>query len=265
MPRAITAEERYLFDVHGFLVVPNAIDAATLCAINAILDERLASTDPSLSAVVIGEQGGEVLGWGPQLVSLIDNPRITPYLEELVHPCFRLDHEYIHVLRPGTGSVPSTLPSSELHGNGAPFDPAQFFRFSDGRMWSGLTVVAYYLRDVNPGDGGFACIPGSHKANYPLPESFLDLNGELPWWIVPVPAPAGTAIIFTEAQAHGTLPWRGAGERRTLFYKYAPHAVAWSSRYYDAGAYEGITERQRAILEPPNSRPARAEAMRRRR
>ena len=38
MPRAITAEERYLFDVHGFLVVPNAIDAPTLCAINAIVD-----------------------------------------------------------------------------------------------------------------------------------------------------------------------------------------------------------------------------------
>jgi len=31
----------------------------------------------------------------------------------------------------------------------------------DGRMANGLTVVAYNLKDVNPGDGGFACVPGT--------------------------------------------------------------------------------------------------------
>ena len=33
---------------------------------------------------------------------------------------------------------------------------------------------------------------------------------------------AGDCILFTEKMTHGTVPWEGAGERRTLFYKYVP-------------------------------------------
>ena len=47
---------------------------------------------------------------------------------------------------------------------------------------------------------------------------------------------------------------RGAGERRTLFYKYSPHAVSWSARYYDAAHYDDLTEAELAILEAPNAR-----------
>jgi hypothetical protein len=63
--------------------------------------------------------------------------------------------------------------------------------------------------------------------------------------VTPVTGPAGTAIIFTEAISHGTLPWRGAGERRTVFLKYNPYAIAWSVRFYDRDGYPGLTPRQR--------------------
>lgn len=251
---SVTDEERYLFDLQGFLVIPDAIDDDALVAINALIDEQLADADPTAPAVKFGEGGGQVLGWGTPFLDLVDNPRITPYLEEFVDPYFRLDHEYIHVLRPRAGSLTGTFSSATLHGGGTPFDASQYYRFSEGRIWSGLTVVAYYLRDVKPGEGGLACVPGSHKSSFELPEHLKTLDGELPSWIVPVPAPAGTAVIFTEAQAHGTLPWLGAGERRTAFYKYSPHAVSWSWRYYDPERYGDMTERQRAILEPPNGR-----------
>ena len=36
------------------------------------------------------------------------------------------------------------------------------------------------------------------------------------------PAKAGDLIIFLEATQHGTLPWTGKGERRSLFYRYSP-------------------------------------------
>jgi ectoine hydroxylase-related dioxygenase (phytanoyl-CoA dioxygenase family) len=252
----VSEEERYLFDLLGWLVVPGAIDAEALAAMNAIMDQRVAGTDPAASAFLMGQYGGEVLGWGAPFLNLVDNPRITPYLEEFVNPQVRLDHECAMVMRPGATSLTQTLSSATLHAASAPFDASQYFRFSDGRMWNGLTVVAYYLCDVNPGDGGLACVPGSHKSNYPVPVSLESaLSGELPPWVIPIPAPAGSAVIFTEAIAHGTLPWwRPAYERRVLFYKYSPHAVAWSWKFYDTAAYEGITERQRAMLEPPNSR-----------
>lgn len=251
----VTEEERYLFDLRGWLLVPNAIDADALAALNAILDQRLAGTDPDQIAFLMGQFGGEVLAWGPPLLNLVDNPRITPYLEEFINPQYRLDHECAMVMRPGATSVMQTLPSATLHAASAPYDASQYFHFRDGRMWNGLTVVAYYLCDVNPGDGGLALVSGSHKSNYPIPVSFeAVLGGELPSWVTPIAAPAGTAVIFTEAIAHGTLPWRAAHERRALLYKYSPHPISWSWRFYEPDKYEGLTERQRALLEPPNSR-----------
>ncbi|HZP81290.1 MAG TPA: hypothetical protein VFB21_06615 [Chthonomonadaceae bacterium] len=43
-------------------------------------------------------------------------------------------------------------------------------------MRNGLTVVAYNLKDVNPGDGGFGCVPGSHKSNLPFPSEWRELE-----------------------------------------------------------------------------------------
>ena len=68
-----------------------------------------------------------------------------------------------------------------------------------------------------------------------------------------VTGPAGTAVIFTEALTHGTLPWTAKDERRTIFHKYNPATTAWSSKYFDPDAYEGLSQRQRDILQAPNN------------
>lgn len=58
--------------------------------------------------------------------------------------------------------------------------------------------------------------------------------------------------------SHATLPWDSAhGARRPLFYKFSPHATAYSPNYQDPAEFSGyadVTERMLAILEPPNSR-----------
>ncbi len=140
-----------------------------------------------------------------------------------------------------------------LHGGGTPFDPGQYYHWLNGKMHNGLTVVAYNLRDVNPGDGGFGCVPGSHKANVPYPKEWRDLSDFKPFMRA-VTGPAGTAVIFTEALTHGAMPWTGAGERRTLFFKYSPFPLSWSAGYYNPDDYAGISEAQRLILEAPNAR-----------
>lgn len=75
-----------------------------------------------------------------------------------------------------------------------------------------IAWLAYNLRDVHPGDGGFGCVPGSHKANVPFPDEWRDL-AEFQPFMRAVTGPAGTAIIFTEALTHDAMPWSGAGER----------------------------------------------------
>jgi ectoine hydroxylase-related dioxygenase (phytanoyl-CoA dioxygenase family) len=241
----VNEHERYLFDLHGYLVVPNALSPETVAQLNATMDEHIAG---EMGPDMLRHYFGHILKWGTGFRDLIDNPRIISYVEELVGPQCRLDHEFGDVIRPGIGPL-----GTMLHGGGTPYDPAQYYHFQDGHMANGLIVVAYNLMDVHPGDGGFGCVPGSHKSNYPFPTEWQPLDEPHPC-VQRVTGPAGTAIIFTEALTHGTLPWTGAGERRTLFYKYGPHALSWSANYYNADDYEGLSDRQRAILEAPNAR-----------
>ena len=154
----------------------------------------------------------------------------------------------LDIIRPGLSPIGATL-----HGGATPFEPVQYFRFSGGRMYNGLSVVAYNLADVKPGDGGFGCITGSHKSNLPFPGEWKDLADPHPI-VTRVTGPAGTAVLFTEALTHGSLPWTGDHERRTIFFKYSPHPLAWWGEYPTSEGVDGLTDRQRGILESPNAR-----------
>jgi ectoine hydroxylase-related dioxygenase (phytanoyl-CoA dioxygenase family) len=229
------------------------LDAEQLSALNAIFDQHIRT---GMAPEAMTQRWGNLLRWGAPYRGLLDNPRITPYLEALLGKNFRLDHDYIDLIRPSAGASGGAVKGpigTTLHGGGAPFDPSQYYHFANGRMYNGLTVVAYNLRDVNEGDGGFGCVPGSHKSNYSFPDEWRNLE-QLQPFMRAVTGPAGTAIIFTEALTHGTLPWRGAGERRTAFFKYSPNPISWASAYYKADEYDGLTEAQQALLEPPNAR-----------
>ena len=63
-------------------------------------------------------------------------------------------------------------------------------------MYSGLTTVMWALVDHGPGQGGFGCVPGSHKADEELPEWVP------PEWVREVPVAAGSVLLFTEALTH---------------------------------------------------------------
>ncbi len=241
----MTEHERYLFDLQGYLTVPNALDADTLRRLNDILDRRIA-------AEVAPNAGTHrfvgLLDWGRPYVDLLDPPTIVPYLDGLLGPQVRLDHTYLDIIRSGLSPIGATL-----HGGAVPYDPLYFYRFSENRIYNGLTVVAYNLADVNPGDGGFACVPGSHKSNLAFPEAWKDLTQPHPA-VQKVTGAAGTAVIFTEALTHGPLPWTADHERRTIFYKYSPKSLAWWEDYPLSGGLEGLTERQRSILQVPGAR-----------
>ena len=237
--------ERYFFDLRGYLAVEEALSAEQLATLNGLLDGTLAAqAGPDVNAKRLNP-----LAWGRPCLALLDNPRIAPYLTELLGEGFRLDHAYVDVIRSGLGPIGATL-----HGGAAPFDPSQYYLFQNGRMYNGLTVVAYNLKDVLPGDGGFGCIPGSHKSNYPPPKDWLDLENPAPVTQA-VPGRAGSAILFTEALTHGTLPWRGADERRTLFLKYTPKHIAWSRHYVTGLDESALTPGQRRVLRTPGVTP----------
>ena len=261
--------EKYLFDLRGYIVVKNVLSSSQIADLSARLEEERKTNprpilgsdrtifrnedDPAWSAPSLLEMGGSYL-------ELIDLPVIKPYLTTLLGNHFRLDHDYVKV----DGAMKDR--TLYLHGGGqgaggpkdlvGPTDGGQcYYRYSNGKFYNGLVAVAFELDTVNPSDGGFACVPGSHKSNIGLPSEWriAKTQAEMPEIVERVAVSAGDAIIFTEACSHGTVPWTGEGERRTIFYKYCPHAIAWSPCYYNADNYGGLTEAQREILLPPSA------------
>jgi ectoine hydroxylase-related dioxygenase (phytanoyl-CoA dioxygenase family) len=245
--------ERYLFDANGYVVVPDALTPAQVTAINLQIDEHVAAHDDPGEGCIDFRR---VLDWRGPMIGLIDNPRVMPYLEELCGPQVRLDHTYAITIRPGFVDGGAWT----LHGNAVPFMAAHHYGVHDGRVRTGEVAVAYNLTAVAEGTGGFGCIPGSHKSNFAIPDAFRDLRKPQPA-VRAVAGPAGSAIIFTETLAHGTLPWMGKHDRRTVFFKYTPHCIALYEHYLDeaANAWDELSERQRELLEAPNVRDPRRE------
>ncbi|MBI1930013.1 phytanoyl-CoA dioxygenase family protein [Candidatus Poribacteria bacterium] len=234
----MTDEEKYLFDIRGYMVIERALSTDELAALNAIFDEQQARLENPRAGRA---RYLELVTWGKPYRDIIDHPALVPYLEEILGADFRLDHDYAeHMIEGGAG---------ELHLNGTPYSTMFHYNAKDGKLLCGLVAVAWALKDVPPGAGGFCCIPGSHKSSFPAPASITCVGKPSPC-VQQIPCPAGSAVIFTEALRHGTLAWIAPTERRTLFYKYSPRYLSWWGTYYDPDAYD-YTERQQKILRAP--------------
>jgi ectoine hydroxylase-related dioxygenase (phytanoyl-CoA dioxygenase family) len=113
-----------------------------------------------------------------------------------------------------------------------------------------MVGAAWVLSDQRSGAGGFRCVPGSHKANFPqppdLPETLVQEQVDLR---------AGDLLFFTEALTHGTLPWTEDHERRSLLFKYTPGSLAWSKpeevRRQLLPFVDEVGDGLRVLLEPP--------------
>jgi hypothetical protein len=244
--RRMTDEERFAFDLQGYLLLKRVLTAAEVEALVAIAAAQREAAGAAAFTRVFG-----ATRWGRPYQALIDHPRIVPYLDALVGPKFRLDHDYCLFMRRGGRD-------QDLHGGATARNPDHWYTYRDGVIRCGLTVVEFFLSPARAGDGGFCCIPGSHKSNFVdrLPGDVRRYE-RVPDYVVQPAVEAGDAIIFTESLVHGTLPWTADGERLALLYKYSPGHSTWMGAHYDPSDYPELTEQQRRILAPPsvNDRP----------
>ncbi|MXY56840.1 MAG: phytanoyl-CoA dioxygenase family protein [Gammaproteobacteria bacterium] len=261
----LNEEQRYLFDTFGYLVVPGVLTAAQVDELRATLKQPTEQFDSADQKVI-------PLHWSKVWRDILDLPTLSPILEELIGnhgrrkahedqarkdpdvevlPTFRLDHINVHT------HIGKGFKGGMLHGGWLGTGGCQFFRYHDGRFYNGLMSVTFELHDSHANGGGFGCIPGTHKANLPLPERWRDLSQDVPDFVERVAARPGDAIVFTEALIHGTLPWTVDDIRSTVFYKFSPHASSWSGNYFDPDDfrdYPDMDDRKMAVLEPPSAR-----------
>ena len=229
-------EEKYFFDLTGYLVVRGALTPEEVAACNAAIDHyadkiRARSVEggglAGGSSALQGQTGRleltGMLGWPPPyrepFRNLLVHPVVVSRLNEMSGKGFRLDHGPLLI-----GAEEGTE-GHRLHGSGEPFSPSVWYHHQNGRIYCQGVTVAWQLYDVNEGDGGFCIVPGSHKSQFRPPRGVTAVEDDMGLVVQPV-MKAGDVLFFAETATHGTLPWKGKGQRRSILYKYASRAVA---------------------------------------
>ena len=190
---------------------------------------------PSMSPIV-----GEILG-DPVWEHIPDEVPVSKRGQ------WRLDHDNLHVAPKWPGPPGTASAGGGIHG---------------GPGSHHITCV-YELIDVEPGMGGFGCIPGSHERSFDW-SSALSIGSREEWrnpvdgdWpsevgVRRLELNAGDCMLFTEKLSHCTVPWSGNRQRRTIFFKYVPYGMHHVDRAYDMSDPD-LTPSQRSRLEFPET------------
>ena len=233
---AMTAEEKYYFDLRGYVIVRQALEAEEVKACNdaidhfsdsihtrSIEDGGLAAGSAALSGTSGRQELHGMIGWpAPHrepFRRLLVHPVVVSRLNEMCGRGFRLDHGPL-LIKAEAGTE-----GHQLHGAGEPFSAANWYHQQNGSIFCRGVTVAWQLTDVGEGDGGFAVVPGSHKSREPTPRGVRTVEDGMGLAVQPAMR-AGDVLFFAETATHGTLPWSGAGERRSVLYKFASRGAA---------------------------------------
>jgi ectoine hydroxylase-related dioxygenase (phytanoyl-CoA dioxygenase family) len=263
----MTDDEKYLFDLTGYLVIREALSPDEVQQCNDAIDHHidqlkeyprtLAGDSKTLGGSSHRKDLGGMLAWEKPWCepfrNMLIHPKVKPSLDWILGEGYRLDHG------PGLIAMESGTEGGTLHGGAVERVVDRFleaYYFQHGRVHCGLTVVEYLLADEGPGDGGVAVLPGSHKANFRCPKSLTNWETHREF-VVEVHGKAGDAVIFTETLTHGTLPWTAEHQRRALLYKFSPGGLAYGGGAHDVSYpdyIDDMTEEQRGAMLAPQAR-----------
>jgi hypothetical protein len=248
----MTPSELYRYDLRGYLYIENAIEPNLLKRLNERMDfwqaegRRLLDTharatskpkldwrinlgwDAATSTVRPQVEFYDIVNQDEAFVDLIVNPRVLPYIDEMVQNP-RLKSNWLALKWKG-GRARDTS-------NHTPSSTCNFYHFNGGRIYHNLFQVFYAISDVPPRGGGMRLIPGSHKANIPLPkdDGLEDLEVE-------IPMRAGSVLLFSHDVYHASLNTTDT-VRRVAIFTYCPGVIANSWAEPGNTMYDRLFER----------------------
>jgi ectoine hydroxylase-related dioxygenase (phytanoyl-CoA dioxygenase family) len=221
----MSPEQRYLFDVFGYLHIENALTPAELKACQEAATRYIYTPEEELPPgfSVNGKHYRHGFAFDPALEALARHPSIWPAIRELTNDRPRLVSGTMLVDRPGRAPAGGLHCAREAYG----FESVRY-ETGHGRIYCDDIIVFPYLDDVNAGDGGLIVLPGSHKAAFPRPEALFNrglMNGleDMAPGVVNLTPKAGDILVTSEAMTHGILEWRPTDRmRRILVLRYKP-------------------------------------------
>ena len=216
-PDLLTEGEKWFFDHHGFLHLPQVVPPEDIAPMIELGDRWHDMTLEELPP--------------PLYSTALADPKTSPTLARWVNWVHYADVRFQRlVLNPkimrvilGLTRCTPCLVDTALTKNYQTSDQINFhaagkdYQVEDGQPYAGFLNAAISLVDV-PAGTGFVCLPGSHKRNFEPPTDLSIYDG--PPTVINLPVKAGDCVIFTEALYHGALPWKADYPRMTLFNRY---------------------------------------------
>ena len=221
-PAVVTPEDRFLFDVQGFLILRGAIspkDRADLLAEVNRLEELPHDDGHWHKKRPDGRTSQDTKQVSPGFCRLnglyrlstafdrvMDYPTVFPYIQD-----FMIDPMTIN-----TWSISKTagIENGWWHRGVEP----DAYQVRAGKIKNRMLNVVYFLTDNTLDNGCMTCIPGGHKSNFDLnwgKYRGLDMPGS-----IPILGKAGDVLLFSESLLHNGLASTSQTKRTNLYFNY---------------------------------------------
>jgi hypothetical protein len=237
-PTPMSVEQKFLFDLKGWILLPGVLEPQLLAEIREYLMRLEAARE------TLGRAFNRYTVAGPAQ-QLIDHPSIVGVLREIIAPDvsddaygFRCESSFF--VRRSAGQA-GFLPPHR-----GPDATPLVYRCMNGRIWSGLTRVVWELTAVDDPDGGTPVMSGSHKSNFPVPASLQKYNPRL---YEGYRCPAGSAIIMSESCWHYGVEWKDqTKDRLAVFNCYNSYIAQWHRANIPLELLETMPLKRRSVF-----------------
>lgn len=213
----LTDGEKWLFDLHGYLLLQKAVPPADVVELLSELNAWCDAPDDPPKPLTRGEQPGPS---GPSKTHVSNphygsavyqrlnlNPEILRVVSGMMMGSPRLMHSVATRMQRSPESDP--LPGFHRDTDGFVFplgfrNPHNDYQTSGGELYCSHVATWVALRDV-PDGTGFCIIPGSHKSSFEAPADIKATHN--PPVSVTVPVMAGDVIVFSTGLLHAASKW----------------------------------------------------------
>ncbi len=166
----MTAEQRFMMDVHGYIRVPGVVPPTELGSVKRAF-QRLRGGEPNDGG--FGVRRGDPLA-DPELEALATHPAVlNPCMEMMLGRPRLVQSSLWHDLPASGNGMAGPLHSQRERDRRY----VSFGTRPPGRISCDNLVVFVYLDPVNEGDGGLCILPGSHKSEFCRPRTLFDSYG----------------------------------------------------------------------------------------
>ncbi len=276
-PLEMTEDERYLFDLNGYIIIRGVLTPEEVATANAAIDKHQAAmierseNNPALRNAVKGtafygngtgrKDLGGVLEWGEDsqvFKKILAHPRLVPLFHGILGKGYRMDH-LPFVIAQDQGAEGFALHGGTIDCHSGQYNTELAYTCHNNFIRSALLGCNVMLTDHDPGFGGFCVVPGSHKSNFKMPEGMV--NGDkYKEFIIQPATKAGDVVLFSEGTVHGAMAWTPETQRRVCLYRFSPATNVYGRSYFNSEngktlwpekMYEDLNDAQKAVLEPP--------------